>query len=84
MATAGVDLIDPDLVEADIGFPDCIVTSPCKRQAKRLFKRFDSLREWSDRDDREWMDEVGEAASLFLHHGVPPDDELMLEAALAK
>ncbi len=96
LVSAGVDLTDPGLAEAEmeipgwgsiglhlIGFPDCIVKAPYKRQAKRLFEQFDSLRERIDRDDREWMDQMNTAARLFLHHGVVPDDELMFEAALA-
>lgn len=66
-----------------IGLPERIVKPPYEEQARRLFDRFDDLRERIDRDDRRWMDAYGEAALLFLHEGELPDDELMCEVVLA-
>lgn len=90
------DVEDPDFVDEDmelpdwgsvgmhlLGFPECLVRPPYKRQADRLFRRMHDLRQRVDQDDREWMDAYGEAAIRFLHEGELPGDELMVEAALA-
>jgi hypothetical protein len=96
LVTMGLDPEDPDFVDEDLdlpdwggvglhllGFPECVVKPPYKRQAERLFRRMDELRERVDRDDAGWMEEYGEATLRFLREGELPVDALMADAALA-
>jgi hypothetical protein len=96
LVAIGRDVADPDFVPEDmelpdwggvgmhlLGFPERLAKAPYKRQAARLFRRMDALRQRIDRDDRAWGDAYGEAAVRFLHEGGLPDDDLMVEAVVA-
>jgi hypothetical protein len=54
-----------------------------ERGARRLFLRYDALREQIDHEDRDWWWELEEAVFAFSQEGVLPEDELMRDAVLA-
>jgi hypothetical protein len=66
-----------------LGFPERLARPPYVKQARRLFLRYDALREQIDHEDRDWWWELEEAVFAFSQEGVLPEDELMRDAVLA-
>ena len=73
-----MDVCDPEFVDSRIelpdfgslglhmlGWPDCLVRSPHKKQARRLLKRCYILRERIDHDDRQWFDDMNHCLSSW-------------------
>lgn len=66
-----------------LGFPERWARPPYVKQARRLFLRYDELRERIDHDAGDWWCALQEAVCAFARHGELPADELMRDAVLA-
>lgn len=94
-ADCGEDPTDPQFLEDRtlpkhgslcmhlLGYPERLAVPPYEEQARRLFGRYDELRERIDHDDQSWWESLTDAAVEFRLEGELPDDELMREAVLA-
>jgi hypothetical protein len=66
-----------------LGFPACYAIRPYVAQAKRLFARFDALRERINHDDPGWGSTLESAAKLFNACGDLPEEDLLSDMVLA-
>ena len=95
-AAAGLDPSEPQLADKGIeipdfggvgihllGLPDRLAKPPYEEQARRLFTRYETIRERVPQGDRRWMDEFGKANGAFHEFGELPDDDLLRDVVLA-
>lgn len=66
-----------------LGFPQRLARPPYVKQARRLFLRYDALRELIDHQDPAWWMDLEDAVFAFSQEGTLPEDEVMRDAVLA-
>jgi hypothetical protein len=66
-----------------LGYPERLAKPPYVRQARRLFARYDELRERIPRQDERWWEALVDAAVGFETIGELPDDDLIRDVVLA-
>jgi hypothetical protein len=95
VVACGFDVTDPRLLAEEpvpesgsvalylLRFPDDLARPPFVRQTRRLLARFADLWASIDPNDAAWFERLAAALRAFHHEDTLPEDDLLLEFALA-